>query len=217
MKHIFSFIFISSLGIDAFQSNSPVKLNQNTHRLPDIHLNPEPVAWVAGHLIGGNLAVPIVAKSIKTWYKKLDLPSWTPPDRVFAPVWTYLYSTMGWAAYQVFQKTSARSLPMKMWYIHFALNMSWAPVFFSMKKLRQGLWINLLLVGTLSATIPLFYKVNPTSGILLLPYLAWLTFATALNWSICNRNPTNQGYNSAMLQADLAELNKAAAIYANEE
>jgi hypothetical protein len=74
--------------------------------------------------------------------------------------------------------------------------------------------LNVLMLVTLGILIPLFYRNNPLSGLLLLPYLAWLTFATALNNSICRRNPTQNGYNEAMLQADLIQLQSKAAEYA---
>ena len=62
-----------------------------------------------------------------------------------------------------------------------------------------------------------FYRNNPLSGILLLPYLGWQTFAVLLNGEICKRNPTAKGYNDAMLQAGISELQKQAAAYAGVE
>jgi tryptophan-rich sensory protein len=174
-----------------------------------------PVAWAVAHAVGGALGAPVVSKA-KGWYKRINLPPWTPPDFVFAPVWTMLYSAMGVAAARVYQNTqSLSSLPMVLWMIHYVvLNLSWAPVFFGMKRLRLGMILNSLMLATLLLIIPLFYQINQVSGLLLLPYLAWLSFATALNSAICRRNPTKNGYNEAMLQADLLTLQKAAAAYA---
>ena len=174
-----------------------------------------PVKWAIVHCVGGVLGVPTVAKAVDTWYRKIDLPSWTPPDRLFAPIWTLLYACMGVAASRVYEKTSNLLCPpLIAWYIHFALNLSWVPVFFGMKRLRMGMVINSLMLVTLGITIPLFYRSNPLSGLLLLPYLAWNSFATILNSSICRRNPTENGYNEAMLQSDIADLQKKAAEYA---
>jgi tryptophan-rich sensory protein len=178
-----------------------------------------PAAWAVGHAVGGALGAPIVAKAVKSWYKKIDLPPWTPPDRLFAPTWTALYSAMGVAAYRVYQRTgcSLTSTPMKLWLVHYFLfNLPWAPAFFGMKRLRLGLVLNFLMVGSLvGLIIPLFYANNALSGLLLLPYLGWLSFATVLNYAICKRNPTDKdGYNAAKFQAGLEALQKEAATYA---
>jgi translocator protein len=103
------------------------------------------------------------------------------------------------------------------WIVHLLLNVSWAPVFFGWKRLRLGLVINYGLLATLCGCIlPPFAALDVASATLLIPYVAWLLFATALNQAICQRNPvTGKGsYNNAMLQADLIELQKRAAIYA---
>jgi len=173
-----------------------------------------PVTWTAvGSVLGGTTGAPVVAKAINTWYKKIDLPPWTPPDRIFAPTWTLLYAAMGVAAGRVYQKVGA-TFPIVLFACHYLLNLCWAPVFFGRKRLRLGLVINFFLLATLGVVIPLFYQIDALSGKLLLPYLAWLTFATALNWSICSRNPTKDGYNNAKFQSDLAQLQDQAAEYA---
>ena len=182
---------------------------------PALELVSSPVAWAVGHAVGGALGAPVVSQA-KSWYKKIDLPPWTPPDFLFGPVWTLLYSAMGVAASRVYQRTqSLTSTPLVLWMIHYlALNLPWAPVFFGMKRLRMGMILNSLMMISLLIIIPLFYQNNPLSGLLLLPYLVWLTFATALNSAICRRNPTKRGYNEAMFQAGLIKLQKAASEYA---
>lgn len=80
-----------------------------------------------------------------------------------------------------------------------------------MKRLRAGHGLNLVLVATLLAIIPMFYRINAVSGILLLPYLAWLVFATKLSETICRLNPTVKGYNNAMLEAGICKLQQEAA------
>jgi len=99
-----------------------------------------------------------------------------------------------------------------LWVTHFCLNMSWAPIFFGLQRFRLGLAISYLLVGSLAVIMPLFYAVDPTSAFLLVPYALWLSFATfGLNVSICQRNPTKNGYNEGMLQAQLIKLQENAA------
>lgn len=175
------------------------------------HITP---IWVATSILGGTLGAPFVSKATNSWYRRINLPQWLPPDAVFAPVWTVLYGLMGYSASRVFRSATSggwSSGPIQMALFHYALNISWAPVFFGMKRLRVGHGINLALVGTLLAIIPQFFKVDRASGLLLLPYLAWLMFATALSGTICKLNPTEKGYNNAMLEADIYDLQKEAA------
>jgi len=183
-----------------------------------LQLSLPPAAWWAGgHVLGGTLGTPFVVKSTSTWYRKIDLPSWTPPDRIFAPVWTTLYTCMGVAAAKVHFSRPASKIPMLLWTLHMALNLVWAPVFFGLKRLRLGFWLSLAQVLSLLIIIPVFYVISPISAYLLLPYLVWLTFATALNKAICKRNPTQNGYNDAMLQSDIYKLQQNAAKYAGNE
>eukprot|EP00531_Pseudo-nitzschia_arenysensis_P004781 CAMPEP_0116122384 /NCGR_PEP_ID=MMETSP0329-20121206/4186_1 /TAXON_ID=697910 /ORGANISM="Pseudo-nitzschia arenysensis, Strain B593" /LENGTH=264 /DNA_ID=CAMNT_0003616229 /DNA_START=12 /DNA_END=806 /DNA_ORIENTATION=+ len=149
------------------------------------------------------------------WYRKIDLPSWTPPDALFGPVWTFLYTCMGLAVSRIAKLSSSpwRQNPLVLlWIGHFCLNMSWAPIFFGLQRFRLGLGISYLLIGSLAAIFPLFYAVDPTAAFLLVPYALWLSFATfGLNVSICKRNPTKNGYNEGMFQAQLIKLQEDAA------
>lgn len=182
--------------------------------------------WVLGHVAAGCAAAPVVASATKPgrWYRKIDLPPWNPPDRLFGPVWTTLYACMGLAASRAYRTAKASSsayagkeaaVLLLLWAAHFGLNVLWAPVFFGLQRLRLGLVISASMVVTLAMVIPLFYAVNASSAYLLLPYLAWITFATFLNRAICKLNPTQNGYNSAMFQAQLATLQDKAAKYAD--
>jgi translocator protein len=180
-------------------------------------LSASPLAWSACHVLGGLLGAPIVSKAIPRWYKKLDLPSWTPPNMVFGPVWTILYSVMGVAASRVYDRCQGNlsAPPMILWLFHYlVLNLSWAPVFFGMKRMRMGMLINSLNLLSLFAIIPMFYQKDALSGLLLIPYFFWITYATALNGAICLRNPTRLGYNEARFQDGLWKLQKRAAEYA---
>ena len=83
-------------------------------------------AWVAGACLGGVLGTPFVVAATKTWYGDgtLNLPSWTPPKGIFAPVWTTLYATIGFAAYKA---AAANGLP-KLAVAHYVGNLLWAPL-----------------------------------------------------------------------------------------
>lgn len=176
--------------------------------------------WVVGHVVGGASPVPFVASATKPggWYRKISLPSWNPPDKIFGPVWTVLYTCMGLAVSRIWNSSAISATTKKglmlAWFGHFALNLSWAPTFFGMQRFRAACVTSSLMVMTLLAIIPRFYQVNPTSAYLLIPYLAWITFATFLNRTICARNPTVKGYNDGMLQAQIQTLQADAAKYA---
>ena len=103
------------------------------------------VALTVGHVIGGSAAVPLVFQATTTWYRKITLPAWTPPDRVFGPVWTVLYAGMGLAVARVLQRLPTGVVMWKtpavgLWILHYALNLCWAPAFFGAQRLRLGLW-----------------------------------------------------------------------------
>jgi tryptophan-rich sensory protein len=127
---------------------------------------------------------------------------------------------MGVAAGKIYYSRPASSkIPIValLWSLHCALNLLWAPLFFGLQRLRLGFWISLGQIVSLAVILPLFYQIQPLSTYLLLPYLSWLMYASFLNKAICKRNPTKQGYNNAMLQADLCQLQQDAAKYAGVE
>mmetsp|Transcript_45711 Transcript_45711/g.49353 ORF Transcript_45711/g.49353 Transcript_45711/m.49353 type:complete len:149 (+) Transcript_45711:971-1417(+) len=102
-----------------------------------------------------------------------------------------------------------------LWGLHFGLNVAWVPIFFGLQRLRLGLIVSCILVATLLVIIPLFYLIDPLAAYLLIPYGIWLSFATfALNVAVCRLNPTENGYNNAMFQAQLKKLQDTAATYA---
>lgn len=175
---------------------------------------PSAAYWATSHVFGGALAAPMVMKASKSWYRQIDLPSWTPPDAIFGPVWTCLYSCMGLAAAKIYNTKPVSQLAMGLWGIHCILNLLWAPVFFGKQRLRLGFWLIALQLASLAVVVPIFYQIQPSAALLLTPYALWLTFATLLNKAICKRNPTSNGYNDAMLQADLLKLQQDAADYA---
>ena len=215
----------------------PVALPSSRSSSSRLAALPPAVAWAACHIIGGcsGTAFVIPATRAGGWYRKIDLPPWTPPDRIFGPVWTVLYGCMGVAASRVFLRTAAASasspaasasglllllpslsLPLRMWFAHYALNLAWAPLFFGAKRLRAAMVTSVLLVATLVPTVAQFLAVDRAAGLLLLPYLGWVTFATFLNGEICRRNPTDGGgYNSARFQAGLLRLQADAARFAD--
>ena len=168
------------------------------------------VGWMSACVVGGVTGTPAVIKATSTWYRRIPLPDWTPPDRVFAPVWTTLYGLMGFAGSRVAGALGMGSPPILHFIAHYAANVAWAPIFFGAQALRPALFLNFGLIASCGVLIKQYAAVSGAAALCLVPYMAWLLFATALNAEICKLNPSN-GYNNAKWQADLARLQKAAA------
>lgn len=201
---------------------APHKHNTHSQCSSSLRALPPTLPWVVAHVVAGASGAPIVATATRRedgWYRQIPLPSFTPPDFVFAPVWTLLYALMGVAVGRIYRISRASStristVALGTWAVHMLLNLSWAPIFFGVQRLLLGLMINIAMWVTLVGIIlPSFYFLNPVSAYLLLPYLLWLSFAVALNWSICRLNPTMEGYNNAKFQAQLTQLQRRAAEY----
>ena len=144
--------------------------------------------WIA--LSFGASAVGVLFRPGK-WYLSLDKPAWTPPGWIFPPVWTALYAMMGIAAWLVWRERgwSGATLPLLLFLLQLLLNAAWTWLFFGLHRPGlaladiAALWISIL------ATLVAFGQVRPAAGALLVPYLAWVGFATALNAELWRRNP----------------------------
>jgi len=124
------------------------------------------------------------------WYASLDKPSWTPPGWIFGPVWTTLYAAMGAAAWLVSRDGgwSEHRLPLTVFLTQLAVNFAWSPLFFGLRQITWALVDIVVLWVLIMVTIRLFARVKPVAAWLLTPYLAWVSFATALNAAIVARN-----------------------------
>jgi tryptophan-rich sensory protein len=124
------------------------------------------------------------------WYRALDKPPWTPPGWVFGPAWTALYLSMGVAAWLVWrERLGPRALvPLALFGAQLVLNGLWSWLFFGLRRPGLALADIGALWLAIAATVVAFWGVRPLAGALLLPYLAWVSFATALNADIWRRN-----------------------------
>jgi tryptophan-rich sensory protein len=118
--------------------------------------------------------------AIPTWYATLSKPSFSPPNWIFGPVWTTLYILMGIAMYLVWKKK--RSL--KLFLIHLGFNAGWSIVFFGLHSILGGMVVIIILWSFIFLLIKDFYRINRVAAYLLLPYLAWVSFASFLNFSL---------------------------------
>ena len=139
----------------------------------------------------GGLGSMATRQSLMAWYPQLIKPSFSPPDWLFAPVWTALYVMMGYAAYLVWQKKESApgvKSALFMFGIQLALNTSWSFVFFKFQSLVGGLLVIVALWSTILLTIVKFSKISRRASSLLIPYLLWVSFATVLNFALWRLN-----------------------------
>lgn len=124
------------------------------------------------------------------WYDSLDRPSWTPPNWLFGPVWTTLYIVMGVAAWRVWRKREAAEagLALGLFLTQLVLNALWSWLFFGLQSPGLAAVDIVAMLVTIVATSVLFWRIDRTAGILMIPYIAWVGYATALNISIWLRN-----------------------------
>jgi len=129
--------------------------------------------------------------SISTWYVDIVKPSFNPPNWLFAPVWTILYTLMGISAALVWHKgLEQRSVKIALSFfaIQLLLNGLWSILFFGFQQLGLAFAEILLLWSLIVLCIILFININKTAAFLLIPYLLWVTFATILNFNIWQLN-----------------------------
>lgn len=123
-----------------------------------------------------------------TWYDSLRKPGFTPPKLVFPIVWTVLYLLLAWVGARLAVLPGA-GLALALWAAQIALNTLWTPVFFGARRIGMGVIVIALLWVVVAALTFAAWRVDFWAGVALLPYLAWITLATALNWRIWRDNP----------------------------
>ena len=126
-------------------------------------------------------------QNIPTWYANLVKPSFSPPNWIFAPVWTTLYILMGISLFLVWEKGIKKvknKEAMMIFLIQLCLNLLWSLIFFSLHLLFISYIIIILLWLTIVITIDRFLKISQPAGLLLAPYILWVTFASFLNLAV---------------------------------
>jgi len=139
-------------------------------------------------LVVAGIGGMVTSSSVSTWYPELKKPTWNPPARVFGPVWTLLYLLMGLASWLVWQERPHDDAQVRQalrWYsLQLALNALWSIIFFGLRRVGLALLDIIALWGAITTTVVNFWRVRPAAAGLMLPYLLWTTFATALNAAI---------------------------------
>nr|WP_283949950.1 TspO/MBR family protein [Limobrevibacterium gyesilva] len=132
----------------------------------------------------------MTATSVRTWYLALAWPPGTPPNWVFAPVWTTLYVLIGTAAWLVWCRPSpGQRRALLLWGWQLLLNAAWTPAFFGLHSPALGLLVILPLLCLIGLTIRAFAAQRPVAAALMVPYAAWTCYATYLNVGFLWLNP----------------------------
>jgi len=148
------------------------------------------VAVLACEVAGASGAV-FTAQGLASWYGTLARPDLAPPNWVFGPVWTTLFALMGVAVWLVWRRAGDPAAASQVgqvrtalgvFAIHFIFNIAWSAVFFGQQSIGGGLVVIAVLWVLIVATIRAFDRVDRRAALLLVPYLAWVSFAAYLNY-----------------------------------
>lgn len=145
-----------------------------------------------GLWIGLTFLAPAIGFRAKPdrWFRSLTKPSFNPPSWVYAPVWTLLYLLMAIAAWLVWRDGGweRQAFPLSLYLVQLVLNAAWTPLFFGAHRLGLALVDIVLQWFAIAATLLAFARVDAVAGWLFAPYLAWVSFATVLNFAFWRRN-----------------------------
>lgn len=152
---------------------------------------PSLLAWIIGTSLAA-ISGAVTARAASTFYAQLDRPSWAPPAWAFGPAWTVLYICMAVAAWRIWRIdgfSGARG-ELTLYAVQLAFNACWSWFFF-VRRTGLGATIDVACMWiTIVATMIAFWRRDPIAGALFVPYLMWVTFASALTVSVWRRNPT---------------------------
>ncbi|MGG5818978.1 TspO/MBR family protein [Falsiroseomonas sp. HW251] len=148
--------------------------------------------------LGGFLVAVVAAASTGAffkpgaWYAGLNKPSWNPPNWLFGPAWGVLYTSIAVAGWLVWRRTGFGP-EIGVWTVSLLLNAAWSWLFFGLRRMDLAFYELVAFWLSILAMILAFAGVRQDAALLLLPYLAWVTFAGVLNWTLWRMNPTANG------------------------
>ena len=133
----------------------------------------------------------VASINAREFYAQLSTPEWAPPGWLFGPVWTTLYFLMAIAAWLVWRDRGWKQArgALALYLVQLAVNAAWSWVFFAWRRGQLALVVVVVLGVLIVFTIVAFARVRKSAALLLLPYLLWVSFATALTASAWQRNP----------------------------
>ncbi|MGA2621845.1 MAG: TspO/MBR family protein [Thermoguttaceae bacterium] len=146
------------------------------------------VAFLAICFAAAGIGSLATTPNIATWYAGLAKPSWNPPNWIFGPVWTVLYLSMAVAAWFVWWQGGLWQWALALFAVQLALNAAWSWLFFGFHMPGAAFFEVVALLVAIAATTVAFWPRSMAAGLLMLPYLAWVSFATVLNFTIWRLN-----------------------------
>lgn len=148
------------------------------------------VGFIAACFLTAGLGAMLTSMSIQGWYVTIQKPTFNPPNIVFPIVWNVLYLLLAFSAWTLWKKKDGQtlSLSMGLFILQLLLNVGWSGLFFGMMRIDWAL-IEIMIMAVLAwFTLSLFYKQSRLAGMLMAPYVVWLSFAAFLNYSIWQLN-----------------------------
>ena len=148
------------------------------------------VGFVAVCLTAAAFGALLTVPGVGTWYAGLHKPEWTPPSQLFGPVWTLLYMMMAVAAWLVWRehRDASRMKAINLFLAQLVLNVAWSACFFTLRSPALAMADIAVLWLAIVWTTAAFARITLGGALLMLPYLAWVTFAAALNFAIWRLN-----------------------------
>jgi translocator protein len=151
------------------------------------------IGWLALAFVAAAIS-GIASTRAPEFYQALIRPSWAPPAALFGPVWSVLYLLMGLASWLVWREGSKNTRgALRLYLVQLVLNSLWSWLFFAWHQGRWAFFEIVVLWVMILATVVAFWRIRPLAGVLLVPYLLWVSFATALAYTVWMLNPALLG------------------------
>jgi translocator protein len=142
--------------------------------------------------LAGAVGTVFTLKEITGWYAYLPKPSWTPPNYAFGPIWSTLYVLMGISLFLIWREGLNRKdvqIAVIVFAVQLAINVVWSLVFFGTHNIFGGLLLVLILWVAILVNIIVFYRISKPAGLILIPYIVWVSIASYLNYSVLMLTP----------------------------
>ena len=146
------------------------------------------IGWLLAAYAAGAVGA-VASVDAASFYAQLNKPSWAPPAGVFGPVWSVLYALMGISAWLVSGAPGSKRTALALFAAQLAANSLWSWLFFAWHRGALAAADVLILLALIVATVIAFSRSSRTAALLLVPYLVWVGFASALTWAVWLRNP----------------------------
>lgn len=146
------------------------------------------LGWLAASFAAGAVGA-MATVNAPAFYAQLNQPPWAPPASVFGPVWSTLFVLMGIAAWLVWRSPERKGTALGLFGVQLVANALWSWLFFAWHRGAWAMAEILVLLVLIAATMVAFWRIRRVAGLLLVPYLLWVSFASALTWTLWRNNP----------------------------